>query len=169
MKRILAGLSAVLVLGACVQPAEITQDPVSAQLVSGVGTDRLAEGTSKMTVRSFAMVDEDGKQVKREIVGATCSLVSDELRAKVVTPQVVILPKFKQRAEFDNRGVPGSISVTCNGGGKTGSTLLTAAEKQVSTSTGGGAAGAIVTLMVSAALASATPWVYPPFANVTVE
>ena len=77
----------------------------------GLDTSTLAKGTTKTTVRAYT-ASADGKKTN-EVVGAKCKIESDELLAEVVTPQVVVLPKFKQRAELDNRGLPSSLIATC--------------------------------------------------------
>jgi len=150
------------------QLAEITQPPVSAAMTSAAGPERLAPNTSKMAVRAFKRRTDGKPGVGDEILGAKCTLVSDELRATVITPQEVILPRFKQRKEFANRGVPGSIVVKCQAGPEQGQVLVTAQEKQVSTAIGGGLIGAVLTTAVTAAAASATPWAYPSAVSVVV-
>lgn len=167
MKKVIVGFVAIAALSGCMQLAEISSEPASAQLKASVPQERLNPNTSKMTVRAFqpgAKANTRGN----EIVGARCSLVSDELNATVITPQVVILPKFKQRVEFADRGVPGSIAISCKAGKSQGKTVVTAQPKQVSTAVGGGLVAAIITTAVTAAAASSTPWTYPPAVNVVI-
>jgi hypothetical protein len=166
MKKYVAMVVAAGLVSGCVQPMEITSEPVRATVVPSVPKDRLTKNTSQMEVRAFKAT-EDGKTV--EVAGAVCELVSDELRARVVTPQVVILPTFKQRESFPNKGVPGSLAVTCKGGNMTGQAIVTANEKQVATATGGGIAAAVITLAITAAVANSTPWQFPFAANVTMK
>lgn len=155
-------------LSGCMQLAEITQLPVSAGLTGKAGPERLAQNMSKMAVRAFKPRADGKPGVGDEILGAKCTLVSDELRATVITPQEVILPRFKQRKEFANRGVPGSIVVKCNAGSDEGQVLVTAQEKQVSTAIGAGLIGAVLTTAVTAAAANSTPWSFPPSVSVVV-
>jgi len=120
-----------------------------------------------MTVRAFAPPTQDSK-TGNEIVGAKCDLVSDEIRASVVTPQVVILPTFKQRDKFPNRGVPGSIAVTCTAGNQVGQALATVKAKEATVATGAGLFGALLTAAVTSAVASSTAWQFQPVINVGV-
>lgn len=136
--------------------------------MASVSKDRLTKGETKITVRAFCPGDKPNIR-GGEVLGAKCSLASDELRATVVTPQVVIAPNFKQRANFPNRGVPGSLDVRCTAGQAKGKALLRALEKQLAVATDRGIAGLIVTAAVSTALATSTPWTYPAAANVVAS
>ncbi len=164
MKKTLS-LLGLLALAGCMQTAEITRAPAQANLLASVPAERIAENTSKITIRAFRPGEKPNTRGE-EIIGAKCTLVSDELRAEIITPQEVVVPKFKQNKAFANRGVPGSIVVRCSGGGATGQTIVTANEKQAATTVGAGAGAAILTTLVTAAVASSTPWTYSSFANV---
>lgn len=167
MKKIILMTSTVAMLSACAELAEPTAPPTSAALSATYPKERLGQNTSNTTIRTFIPSAEEGKP-PTEVLGAKCTLVSDELTANVTTPQAVILPTFKQRAEFSNRGVPGAISVNCRTPGKSGQALVTANEKKVAVVTGGGIAGLLIGAAVSGAVASSTPWTYPADVRVTL-
>ena len=161
MKKCFAFALPVLLVSGCVQLAPITEEPVGAGLTKSVKEERLAGSTTNMVVRAFTP-SEQPNQPGDEIIGAKCELVSDEIRATVITPQAVVLPNFKQNAEFANRGVPGSIAVTCNTDTARGQVLVTAQPKQAGTAVGGGLAVAVITAAVTAVAAATSPWTYPP-------
>lgn len=146
------------ILAACQPVAEITQEPSNAYLTKASAEQRLTGGTSKVTVRAYRE-GADGKRGE-EIIGAKCKLVSDDLAADAVTPQEVIVPRFKQRAEFEDRGVPSALVVSCKYGDLSGVSQVTAVPKSTTVMTGAGIAGALVSIAASAALATSTPWIY---------
>ncbi len=171
MKKIIPVGLVLVSLAACSEPLiEVTSAPVKARIDSSVPQERIAKGTSELTVRAFT--PPEGNDVRGpEVVGATCSLQSDELSATAITPQVVILPKFVQKKEFESRGVPGALAIRCTSEQGDGTALVTASEKNatgVYANSGGGLATLIITTAVTAAVASSTPWSYPPNAHVTV-
>ncbi|GAA6187086.1 hypothetical protein [Litorivita sp. NS0012-18] len=86
-----------------------------------------------------------------------------------MTPQVVVLPKFKQRAGLDNRGLPSSLIVTCKADKLSGAASVSWQEKAIGTTVGGGLAAALITVAVSAAVASSVPWAYPADVKVTLK
>lgn len=142
-------------------PIKITEPPVAASRKAALAEDRMA-GTSNVTVRSFTMAkNKDGKDVRVEFAGAVCSLDSSEIRAKFVTPANVVVPTFRQRAAFENRGRPSDLRLLCKANGQTIITTHFANNKEVSTATNAGIGGAILTTIVTAAVASSTPWKYP--------
>ncbi|WP_170473132.1 hypothetical protein [Ruegeria arenilitoris] len=57
-----------------------------------------------------------------EVAGARCKVQSKQLRATVVTPQIVRVPKFKQTGSLPNRGRPENLLISCNLDNKKGST-----------------------------------------------
>lgn len=125
----------------------------------GLETSKVAKGTTKTSVRADT-ASADGKKTN-EVVGAKCKIDADELLAEVVTPQVVVLPKFIQRAEFNNRGLPSSLIVTCQADKVSGMASVSSQEKAVCTTVGGGLAAALITVAVTAAIEPSTPWAYP--------
>ena len=162
--RAIAMLVGCGLLAGCVTPLAVTEPPVQATLRPGVSTDRIA-GTLATTVRSTTGHDKD----KREFAGAVCTLESDELTARFTTPAKVILPKFRQRAEFPNRGRPTEARILCTVQGKTGIESYAAADKQLTTTTNAGIAGAILSTALSGAIAASAPWHYPLSMSVQVE
>lgn len=162
--RVLGMVAGCGLLAGCVSPLEVTQPPVQATLRPGVSTDRIA-GSVTTTVRSTTGHDKD----QREFAGAVCTLQSDEITARFTTPAKVILPKFRQRAEFPNRGRPTEARIQCTAQGKTGIESYAAADKQLQTATNAGIAGAILTTAVSGAIAASAPWNYPLSMSVQVE
>lgn len=166
MKKLVLSVALFGSLAACQSHVEITQDPRNAALTNVSAKDRLSDGTSTVVVRAF----REGVEGKRgeEIIGAKCNLLSDDLVAEAVTPQEVVVPKFKQRAEFADRGVPSALVVSCNYGELKGVTQVTAAAKSTSVMTGAGIAGAVLSIATTAALAASTPWVYQDIAYVVL-
>ncbi|MEP4197621.1 MAG: hypothetical protein ABJL99_18515 [Aliishimia sp.] len=159
MKKIAICTAAIVGLSGCMAPIKITSEPVAASLTSPALQERLSPNTMKMTVRAFTPKTDEAPGA--EVAGAKCTLVSDELRATVITPQEVILPRFKQRAAAENRGLPGSLVITCTAGELKGKSIVTAQAKQVGTAVNAGLGAAILTTLVTAAVATATPWQYP--------
>jgi|GEM_PF-3012408 hypothetical protein len=157
-------LASVTLLGACVQPIEVTQAPIKADYKPGFSVDRVA-GESAVTVRSFTGAEKE----RKEFSGAACVLESDEIRASFTTPAEIIVPKFRQRKEFASRGRPTSARVVCKAAGSTGIASFDATDKQVQTATNAGVGGAILTAVVSGAIADSTPWKYPGIMSVTVQ
>ena len=167
MKKILLSACAACVVSGCVQPAPITEPPVTAGIYSSVDRSRLSPGTTTVAIRAFQK-GEKGTHNK-EVTGVPCTVESDEVKAKVITPQEVIVPNFKQRAALPNRGLPSALVVTCEGGGMRGIASTTSRAKQVSTATGGGLAVALITMAATAAVANSTPWVYPGAVHVAMN
>lgn len=159
-------IAALVLTGCTAQFSEITAAPVTAGVVSTVNKDRLTGKTERIAVRTMVK-GEDGKL--KEVTGAKCRLVSDELRAEVVTPQEVIVPTFKQRSEFKDRGLPSGIVADCTAGKLKGRSLSVAAQKEASMATGAGLAGALISIAVTSAIAASTPWAYPNVLIVEVQ
>ena len=108
-------LTCAIALSACQSPVEIKSAPVPAGIKSSVPKNRIANGTSKVAIRTYKT--EGRKSV--EFTGASCVVESDEIYAKVVTPAHIIVPKFTQNRAFKNRGVPSALVATCTANGKT--------------------------------------------------
>lgn len=168
MRKTIISIIALGALVACEPLAEVTSEPVNARLSGSFDQERLANGTSRVTVRAF-MPAPEGKIRGEEILGAVCDLRSDELSARVVTPQEVIVPDFKQREAYPERGLPSALVISCTAGGRSGKTQITAVPKQASVATGAGAAVAMLTIVASAAIATSTPWFYQPNGNVVLD
>jgi hypothetical protein len=167
MKKLIFAVAALSVLAACQTPAEITSEPSNARMLGSVSQDKIGTGTTKVTVRAY-LPSETGEGLGQEVLGAKCDLRSDDVIASAVTPQEVIVPTFKQRKEFAERGVPSALVVTCSSGGRIGKSQVTATAKSASVGTGGGLGFALATLVVSSALASSTPWSYDGAVNVVL-
>jgi hypothetical protein len=160
-KAAVAGLALSVLAAGCTQQ-QITTAPVKASYVAGFNQQRVA-GSAESIVRTYQMVD--GK--KTEVAGAKCSASSEEVRVSFAAPAKVILPTFVQRKEFAERGRPSYLRVECTLNGKVGVVSIPAANKEVSTATNAGIGGAILTAVVTGAMAASTPWRYPGL--ITVE
>ncbi|MDW3117226.1 MAG: hypothetical protein R8G60_05135 [Roseovarius pacificus] len=159
MKKIAFAACLTGPLAGCMQMAPIETPPAKAAIVSTVDSEWLAAGTTTIAIRSVIQ-DAKGK-TKKELTGVPCTIESDEVRANVVTPQEVIVPKYKQRGRFENRGLPSALIVTCETDEMRGATSVGPVEKQMTTAVGGGLAVALVAAATSAAIAGSTPWGYP--------
>ena len=160
------GIAAALVFGVlagCTQ-VEITSPPVKASYIKGFNQSRVA-GSSESTVRTYMM--QDGKRV--EVGGANCVAQSNEVRVAFTSPAKLVLPAFVQRKEYAERGRPSHLRIECKLNGKTGIISTPAADKEVSTATNAGIGGAILTAVVSGALAASTPWKYPTLLTLALE
>jgi len=171
MKKTIA-LVGVLAISGCAASfptLEVPDAPVGVSFVTQPTQHRVVEGTTETTVRAFVKAQTtDGKEASRE-VPAACTLASDHIRGTVSAPRKVALPKYDQTAEFADRGVPPSILFTCTDAeGRTGTALLTANPRQVSTVTGNTVVGLIVLAGTAAAAASAN-WRYDPAVRVVME
>ncbi|MGB0959196.1 MAG: hypothetical protein ACPGVK_03005 [Halocynthiibacter sp.] len=165
MKKLIL-LSAALLVSACATPpAKITSRPAQVQFLTTAPNGRIVDKTTKTTVRAFAAIE--GSKTK-EVSGAQCTLTSDHIRANVVTPQVVMLPKYDQDKKLKNRGVPPSILVTCRAGNKSGSTLLAAKPGKIISGSGNLFVD-MVLIAGSAAAATTADWRYSEFANVVMK
>lgn len=163
-------LLALTSLTACVEPAlEIESEPASFAFLAGAPKERLGNGTSQTTIRAFKSVEESGgKTVRKEIRGAKCTLTSDHLRAEIVTPQQVVLPKYDQDAKLAERGVPPSIHISCKAGELKGSALLAAKPGQIISGSGNLVADLIL-ITGSAIAATTADWRYAETVAVGVE
>lgn len=156
--RIICGV-ALLALGACVKPMEITTKPVAASYAKGFDAARVS-GSTTATMRSF--VNE------KEVSGAKCVARSNEVSVSYITPAKVILPTFTQSGKFAERGRPSALRVECKLGSQTGVQSFTAIDKQIGVATNAGVGGAILTAIVSGAMAASTPWRYPDLQHVSL-
>jgi hypothetical protein len=164
----LTPLFAVLFFAACV-PVDYAKITSPAKPMSVLGTadkTRLTGKTQEIEIRTVTK-GADGKM--KEVTGAACSLTSDELRGAVVTPQKAIAPTFKQRAEYADRGLPSGIVVDCKAGALKGRAINIASEKQGGVVTGGGLGVALVSIAVSAAIATSTPWDWQGITTVELQ
>ncbi|OBY24296.1 hypothetical protein A9D60_09890 [Leisingera sp. JC1] len=163
-------LLALASLTACGEPAlKIESEPASFAFLASAPKERLGNGNTKTTVRVFKSVQgSGGKTVRKEIRGAKCTLTSDHLRAEVVTPQQVVLPKYDQDAKLEARGVPPSILISCKSGDLNGSFLLAAKPGQIISGSGNLVADLIL-ITGSAIAANTADWRYPEAVFVNVE
>lgn len=168
MKNISFALAAALLTAGCATNLTPTEGPVSAAVTSTSVQERLSSGRKETMVRAYLPAAAGETGFGTEVAGADCSLTSDELTARVTTPQAVILPSFKQRGSMENRGVPGAILVDCNYQDQSGRALLTAQEKDLAVVQGAGMGGLLIGLAVSGIAANTTPWSYPTIANVAL-
>ncbi|WP_371169139.1 hypothetical protein [Aliiroseovarius sp. 2305UL8-7] len=114
------------------------------------------------TVRSYTK-DAQGKLT--EVAGLSCVLQSQDLSAKVVTPQRVSLPAFAAGARFQDGGRPSNLQVRCHGNGMSGSAVIKA---QSSFRPRSSSDQYSTTNRLDLGLSSTAPWVYPPI-KVTVK
>lgn len=150
-------------------PIEITAPPATVAYVKSAPMERIRSEGTIATIRTYIVKkDKDGKDTNVEVAGAKCKLVSDHLRAEVVTPQAVTLPKYDQDAKIKDRGVPPSIHVTCTGDGKKGTSLITANPGQIISGSGNLIADLIL-IAGSAAVAATADWKYNPGAGVILK
>lgn len=164
MRKKRAFFVAALAVSGCAAKMDMTAPDVTAGIRDGVDRDRLTS-YRPMEVRTYTT--QDGQSV--EVGGLSCVLSSDEVTAAVVTPARVNLPRFVQSGNFDDRGRPAQLQVRCQGGDFEGAETVFALDKQVGTATNAGIGGAILTTVVTAAVASSTPWQFPPETRVTVR
>lgn len=160
-----------VLLGACdVQPpVKITSEPAAVSFVSGAPDGRIRGDRTETVVRAYrAAQTEDGKATSVEVSGARCTLTSDHIRAEVITPQAVQLPKYDQQAKFENRGVPPSILVKCKADNLEGQALLAAQPGQIISGSGNLVVD-LVLIAGSAAAAATADWRYEPAIGVTVQ
>jgi hypothetical protein len=171
MKHSFFIILAALAVSACATPPlPIERAPASVSLLRGAPMDRIRETTSDTTIRAFAAVqDADGQRTRVEIDGAQCTLESDHLRARVVTPQRVSLPRYDQNRNFENRGVPPTILVRCSHNGQSGNGLIAAEPGQIVASNSGIAIVDLMVLAGSAAAASSADWRYASDVEVMLE
>jgi hypothetical protein len=162
--RRLTYIVGAIALSACTQQLEITQPNVNAGLLPGVDPARF---TSYRTTEIRTYTQQGGNQV--EIRNQVCALRSDEVAARVITPVRVDLPRFVQSGSFDNRGRPSPLQISCEADGLQGAETVFAQDKEITTATGAGMGGAILTTVVSGAVASSTPWRFPETVGVTVR
>lgn len=163
MKKHLTIVAAAFALTACVPAAEITT-PTQRVATKNLPTERIAR-FDDATLRTY--VEANGKRT--EVVGATCKLTSDTITAQVVTPARLLIPAFVQRANLPNRGRPSPLRIECRKDKLLSIVSLNAQEKTVSTATNAGIAGAILTSVVSAAIASRQPWSYPTLLSLNLN
>jgi hypothetical protein len=97
--RALAAAS-LLLLAACASGV-----PVERQVVVAGDRFTAVQGEAAFFVRTF-LPDEGGQ--RREVIGATCELVSSLYSAKVVTPSRVVVPNFGPQSP--------QITATCRSG-----------------------------------------------------
>lgn len=163
-------LIALTALTGCMEPPlEVSSEPASFAFLASAPKERLGNGTTKTIIRAYQSVESSaGKTTNKEIKGAKCTLTSDHLRAEVITPQQVILPKYDQDPELSERGVPPSILVSCQAGTLKGSTLLTANPGQIISGSGNLVADLIL-ITGSAIAATTADWRYGETAAVIVK
>ena len=95
-------------------------------------------------------------------------LQSEDLSGKVVTPARIVLPLFIQSPSLKDRGRPSPLRVECKHDGMTGVESFNAVDKGTGVATNAGIAGAILTAVVSGAIASSTPWEFHGAMSVTL-
>ena len=152
-----------LALAACVPVAKVEQPPVTVGYAKGFNTGRVASQQT-VTLRTFSGEGKD----KKEVLGASCMLQSEELSGKAVTPAHLVVPRLVQSPRLKDRGRPTPLRAECKHDGMTGVESFNATDKRVGTATNAGIAGAILTTVVTAAIASSTPWEYPGALHVTL-
>lgn len=170
MKRAILALASLGVLTACgAQPLPVKSKPAQVSFVAGYPKQRISKTTSTTTIRTFKTVkSKNGRAVSEEVGGMKCRLTSDHIRAIIVTPQEVILPKYDQNKKYKDRGVPPSILVECKGEELEGSNLLAAKPGQIISGSGNLFAD-IILIAGSAAVAATADWRYEPQLGVMVK
>ncbi|MCF2870779.1 hypothetical protein L0664_06845 [Octadecabacter sp. G9-8] len=147
---------ALVLLAACGSPSiPIESAPVAARYAQDFNQDRVA-GAGEIVVRTYI---GEGR-TRQEVAGAECRMESDAFSADFVSPVKVRVPTFVQRRQLEARGRPDSLRIACTTGEAQGIVTITAEDKEISTATNAGVAGAILTTVVSGALAGSTPWRY---------
>lgn len=155
---------AFVLLAACAVPKmPIESETVPARFMGGFTQERVA-GSMVMTVRTFVVAEGS----RQEVAGAACKMESEELSAEFVSPANILVPTFVQRRQLAERGRPSSLRVACTTDVAQGVTTIVGVDKEVSTATNAGIAGAILTTVVSAAMANSTPWRYGSAVDVTL-
>ncbi len=157
-------VSAAFVLSACVPTLDVTSPVQQAGYLAGFDQNRVAR-SRVVTVRSYSGSDAD----RVEFAGAQCEMLSNEIVARFVTPAEIMVPAFVQNKELAQRGRPSNLRIVCTANGNTGVETFTAEDKEISTATNAGLAGAILTSLVTGAIASSTPWSYPTTMIVQVD
>ena len=124
---------------------------------------------TETTIRAYKVVTgKNNKATQIEVSGAICTLQSDHLSSKVVTPQKVKLPKYDQVAKLKDRGVPPSILVKCTDGKLNGQSILTAKPGKIIS--GSGILAVDLLLIVGSAAAAATAdWRYAENSGVVLQ
>ncbi|MCP4181898.1 MAG: hypothetical protein GY761_01045 [Hyphomicrobiales bacterium] len=143
---------------------QIESQPTIASYKEAFPTSRVA-GKTVIIVRTNTGYQKE----QQEVAGAKCTMESEEIYASFVSPAKITVPTFSQRSKFANRGRPSPLRVECHIDGKFGVNSLTANDKEVSVATNAGIAGAVVSLLVSGAIASATPWRYAQLNYVHID
>ncbi|MCF6272605.1 MAG: hypothetical protein L3J37_05340 [Rhodobacteraceae bacterium] len=153
-----AGIAAgaAFTLPACVPALDVTSPVVQAGYLASFDQDRVAR-SRVVTIRSYSGSDSD----RVEFAGAQCEMLSDEITARFVTPAKIMVPAFVQNKNLEQRGRPSNLRIVCTANGNTGVETFAAEDKRVSGAVNAGIAGAIITTLVSGAIASSTPWSYP--------
>lgn len=171
MKLRFLALAPFLFAAACdVQPpVKITSEPAAVSFVSGAPDGRIRQDRTETVVRAYKSAQtEDGKATRLEVAGARCTLTSDHIRAEVITPQAVQLPKYDQQAKLEDRGVPPSVLVKCKADKLEGQALLAAKPGQIISGSGNLVVD-LVLIAGSAAAAATADWQYEPAIGVTVQ
>ncbi len=164
----LIGLAAS-VLAACEDPMAVSGPPKTASVSKSLPQERVL-GTASSVIRTFHL-NAEGK--REEIGGVPCTVRSRHFSAKIVSPQRVNYPSFLQAARFEDRGHPGTLTVSCSGGGKSGAFTVDAAPANLATGaiharvdavysdgTRTTQGGAFTAPIHSKQLASSYPWSY---------
>jgi hypothetical protein len=138
-------LAALSTLGACANYTEITTPPVTPKIKHASVNERVL-GFSDFDLRTV-----DAKDSQKEIVGATCTLDSAELSARVTTPARIHMPQLK--------GKPTALKIACTAGSSKGA--LSLEPHLTGTAVGGpSAAGLVAAIVTSAIVASQDKWSY---------
>ena len=157
-------LALVIFASGCVKTIKIESRPVVANYKAGFDTDRVA-GKTVIVVRTNTGYQKELK----EVAGAKCSMESDEIYASFTSPAKVTVPTFSQRAKFTNRGRPSQLRIECRINGRFGVATINANDKEISAATNAGVGGAIVSVLVSGAIAATTPWRYSALNYVHID
>ena len=170
MKYISFCLIPVFLFSACAEaPLKIETAPYNLKAQSSQNA-KLVDKTTEMTVRSYVKVaNEKGKETRKEVAGAQCTAKSDQLSGKFVTPAKLLMPKFDQDKKLADRGLPGSVLLSCEANAKRGQQLVTAKPGNLYASYSGNLVADLLIITASAAIASTVHWAFPPVSSVELK
>lgn len=136
----------------CMQPLEITQDPISMNAAPSFDQSRV-KGTKSLIVRTaIPDVEKNGRMQFKEVAGVKCGVKTKEFSANFQSPAELRVPVLKKK--------PSPMQLTCSQGALSGAEIISPGIP-VATVTGGGLLVGLATLAVTTAVSSAIDeWSY---------